>query len=440
MSSTVNLETMLKKTWHQDVASSSLERWLALCEKNQWGRCPENMELLVSLFGASWYFTRFVFFRGRKITDLFDEPRTLDFTSASLIDDFMQLSPGADQETQFETLKIAKNEIMLTILLAQLSQSQSQEEIECALTRLAEASLFCAIQILAADDVEITDNIGILAMGRMAGDEMNFGSDLDLIFLYPGGTQELSYKISSFVRKLMRIIGLLSPAGLLYEVDMRLRPHGNSGLLVTKEQSFLDYHKGEREIWERQMMTRCRAVVDGGNIASSALAQIEPSIYQEYDEQHLRAEIIAMRKLVVDELGNKPGKYDLKRGAGGIMDIDFLTHYLQLLHGYEDASLRTASTRKALRKLSGAGKIDNEVSKFLLQAYDYLKTLESHIRVFDMKSISTFPKDLDKNIGLVRSMNYQDGNIEHAAGQFMDDYKNITKKTRNIFNDIFSLS
>lgn len=438
MSSTGSLQDALAKAWYQDVANSSLERWLSLSEKNQWGRCPENLDLLVSLFGASWYFTRFVFFRGRKIADLFDEPRSLDFTSASLIDDFMKMSPKTDQETQFETLKIAKNEIMLTILLAQLSESHGQEEIECALTRLAEAALCCAIQILAADDAEITDNIAILAMGRMAGDEMNFGSDLDLIFLYSGGSQELAYKISSFVRKLMRIIGLLSPAGLLYEVDMRLRPHGSSGLLVTRVQSFVDYHQGEREIWERQMMTRCRAVFDGGNIASSALAQIESSIYQKFDEKHLRAEIKAMRQLVVDELGSKQGKYDLKRGAGGIMDIDFLTHYLQLLHGHENTSLRTSSTRMALRKLSEAGKIDNEVSKFLLQAYDQLKTIESHIRVFDMKSISTFPKDVDKNNGLVRSMNYLDDNIENAAGQFIDDYKSITKKTRIIFNDILA--
>ena len=439
MASTDTFQDALAKAWHQDVATSSLERWLALSEKNQWGRCPKNQDLLISLFGASWYFTRFVFFRGREIADIFDEPRTLDFTSASLIDDFMKMSPGTDQETQFEILKIRKNEIMLAILLAQLSGSHRQEEIESALTSLAEASLSCAIQILAADDVEITDNIAILSMGRMAGDEMNFGSDLDLIFLYPGGSQDLAYKISSFVRKLMRIIGLLSPAGLLYEVDMRLRPHGNSGLLVTGTQSFVDYHKGEREIWERQMMTRCRTVVDNEKIASSALAKIESSIYQKFDKKTLRAEIIEMRKLVVDELGSKQGTYDIKRGEGGIMDIDFLTHYLQLLHGHDDTSLRTSSTRTALRKLSAAGNIDNEVSKFLLEAYDYLKTIESHVRVFDMKSISTFPKDISKSVGLLRSMNYQDDNIENAAGQFMDDYRNMTQKTRNIFNEIFSL-
>jgi len=188
------------------------------------------------------------------------------------------------------------------------------------------------------------------------------------------------------------------------------------------------------------MMTRCRAVVDDANIASSALAQIESSIYQKYDEKTLSAEIIDMRKLVVDELGSKQGTYDIKRGVGGIMDIDFLTHYLQLMHGYEDTSLRTSSTRTALRKISEAGKIDNEVSQFLLEAYDYLKTIESHIRVFDMKSISTFPKDIAKSVGLVRSMNYRDDNIENAAGQFMDDYRNMAQQTRNIFNETFSLS
>ena len=425
--------------WHEDVARSSMDRWLDLCEKNHWQQCPENLDLLATLFGASWYFTRFVFLRGRKIASVFDDVPPLDFTSASLIDDFLQASVGDDQETQFEVLKIAKNEIMLAILLAQLSKTREQDEIESALTTLAEATLFCVIQILAGDDVEVKDNIAILAMGRMAGHEMNFGSDLDLIFLYSGGFQDLGFKISSFVRKLMRNIGLLSPAGLLNEVDLRLRPHGNSGVLVTGEQSFINYHKGEREIWERQMMTRCRVIFNSGNFASSALAKVTSSVYQEFDDNHLRSEIADMRKLVVDELGSQRGKYDLKRGEGGIMDIDFLTHYLQLLHGCEDKSLRTISTRQALRKLTEAGKINKENGDCLLNAYDYLKTIESHLRVFDMRSISTFSKESDKITGLVRSMNYMDDNTQRAAKAFLDDYRNTTQSVRQIYNDILCL-
>ena len=436
---TDGLQIALAKAWHQDVAHSSMDRWLSMSEKNQWQQCPENLGLLAMLFGASWYFTRFVFYRGRKIASIFDNAQTLDFTTTSLIDDFSQVCGGDDQETQFEALKIAKNEIMLTILLAQLSKTSSQEEVECALTKLAEATLFCAMQILAGNDIEVKDNIAILAMGRMAGYEMNFGSDLDLIFLYSGGSQELGYKVSSFVRKLMRNIGILSPAGLLYEVDMRLRPHGNSGVLVTGDQSFVDYHKGEREIWERQMMTRCRAVVDSGNFASASLAKVTSSVYQNFDDNTLRSEIADMRKLVEDELGSQKGQYDLKRGEGGIMDIDFLTHYLQLLHGCENESLRTTSTRKALRNLSEAGKISKTNSKYLLDAYDYLKRIESHLRVFDMRSISSFSKDAGKIEGLLRSMGYLDDNIQDTAKIFMDEYRNTTQRVRQIFNDILSL-
>lgn len=439
MSATDGLQIALSRAWHQDVAHSSMDRWLSLSEKNNWQGCPENLELLAKLFGASWYFTRFVFFRGSKIAGIFDNPRTLNFTSASLIDEFIDVTAGDDPETQLEALKIAKNEIMLTILLAQLAKTSTQEEVERALSNLAEATLFCTIQILAGNDVEVKDNIAILAMGRLAGYEMNFGSDLDLIFLHSGGSQESAYKVSSFVRKLMHNIGILSPAGLLYEVDMRLRPHGNAGVLVTGERTFIDYHNGEREIWERQMMTRCRVVVDSGNFASSALTRVISSVYQEYDDNALRSEIADMRKLVVDELGSQRGKYDLKRGEGGVMDIDFLTHYLQLVCGCEDKTLRTTSTRHALRKLTEAGKINKESSKFLLEAYDYLKSMESHLRVFDMKSISTFPKDINKIEGLVRSMDYLDDNYQVAAKSFMDEYKSTTQKVRKIFNDILYL-
>ena len=122
------------------------------------------------------------------------------------------------------------------------------------------------------------------------------------------------------------------------------------------------------------------------------------------------------------------------------MDIDFLTHYLQLLHGYEDVSIQTCSTRNALRKLSEAGKITRESCECLLLAYDYLKTIESHIRVFDMKSISSFPKDLSKIDGLVRSMKYLDSNNQDTAKKFMDEYRETTGKVRLIFNEVFRIS
>ncbi len=432
---TRSLDQALALAWNEDMARSSMDRWQSLCEQNNWQHCPDNTALLATLFGASWYFTRFVFFRGCDVARFFDGAGKLDFTTASLIEEFLELSAGDDEETQLEALKVAKNEIMLSILLAQLSKTHEQAEIERALSRLAEATLNCAIQILSRDD-EVKNNMAILAMGRMAGGEMNFGSDLDLIFLYSGDSQELGYKISAFVRKLMRNIGLLSPAGLLYEVDMRLRPHGSSGVLVIGEQSFVDYHRAERETWERQMMTRCRTVFDNNNLASSALEKIESCVYQKFDGKKIAADILEMRQLVIDELVSQRGKYDLKRGEGGIMDIDFLSHYLQLLHGSADESLRTASTREALGRLTVSGKLAKNKSEKLLSAYNFLKMIEGHLRIFDMKSISTFSKEVDKLNSLVRSMGYVDEDVESSVNKFIDDYQATTQGVRQIFNDV----
>src|SRR3972149_138053 len=113
---------------------------------------------------------------------------------------------------------------------------------------------------------------------------------------------------------------------------MRLRPHGNAGTLISPLNTFIEYHKAGREVWERQMMTRCRAVAGDPHLAESLLEKLIPCVYSRQDGS-LRSEVIRMRKLVQHELGSPAGKYDIKRGEGGIMDIDFISHYLQLRHG-----------------------------------------------------------------------------------------------------------
>ncbi len=426
----LSVQKAIDRAWDRDLARSSMERWLVLCEKNHWARCPHRLNLLASLFGASWYFTRLVFFRGRGIARLFDGDFHLDFTLSSLVDDFYQRCVGDQQEARFETLRIAKNEVMLSIFLAHLLGTHVQEDIERALTVLAEATLLCAIDILLGEDNPVKDNVAILAMGRMAGYEMNFGSDLDLIFLYRHGGRDLSDGIASFVRRLMQCLGLASPVGGLYEIDMRLRPHGSSGVLVTSARSFVDYHTGKRAIWERQIMTRCRAVFDRGQTAGSALSEIEPSVYQCYDNEALRLDIRSMRQMVVDELQTQRARYQIKKGEGGIMDIDFITHYLQLLNGYNHKSLRTASTRQALRRLSEAGLMSQSDRDILLRAYDYLKIIESHLRVFDMKPISAFSEDFTRFGALARSMSCSgDGTVT----ALLDHYKKTARSVRQIF-------
>jgi len=428
----------LLNAWNPDAAAASMERWLTMCSREGWGSCPQNLTLLTHLFGASWYFTRLVFFRGPEAAGYFDEPAVTDCSVDILHQALAQDGPGAELEQRFDRLRLAKNEQMLRIFLSYLQGALNQEQMECALTSLAEATLQCSMELLWKEDDRSVHEIAVLALGRMAGGEMNFGSDLDLIFLYSDTSGYDTGELARQIRILLRHIALPAPAGILYEIDMRLRPHGTSGTLISPARYFTEYHSGTREVWERQMMTRCRPVVDRDGLAAQALAAIAPSIYARHDPEQLGREILQMRKKVQVELGSPKEKYELKRGNGGIMDIDFLTHYLQLRHGHDHTVLRTPSTRMALRELHKAGFIDATRSGELLAAYDFLKRLEGVLRVADLKNISAFPANIQDGgtQRLGRAMGYLATDRMAATGKFIQEYLRVTRNVRGHFTEL----
>ena len=434
---TPEIQKALDHAWNREAAEANLDRWLTICDKEGWHNCPVNMPLLVSIFGASWYFSRFIFFCGNKAADLIDNDTLPDFSLPALLELLDTARTGDGIETELENLRFVKNEVMLQILICVLKGNMPQSGIEQSLTNLAESCLRVCIDIIACEiDSREWDYISIVAMGRMAGGEMNFGSDLDLIFLY---SEKYRDNAASMVRQslnLLRHISQLSPNGTLYEIDMRLRPHGSSGTLVTSADYFIEYHSGEREIWERQMMTRCRSVYDVSQIAEKSLIEIQRYIYAEYDQEKLRDEIIEIRRLVQKELGNPQGKLEIKRGAGGIMDIDFISHYLQLRHGYEYPELCTTSTRKVFAELSKLGLLDAKQSEDLIDAYDFLKRIEGRLRVYDMKSLNAFPDAPEGVINLARSMGHFDKDNIKAAKGFLDEYQNITTRVRGCFREL----
>lgn len=429
-----SVQEAINRTWNRDAAAANMDRWLTVCKREGWGQCPANITLLAKVFGASWYFTRFIFFRGLELLKYFDSPRDTDFSRKTLLTWLCRIDEKNDLEQKFDQLRINKNETMFRIFLAYLEGGLSQEQQESALTCLAEATLQCALELLAGTHNADPD-ISILAMGRMAGGEMNYGSDLDLIFLYAKESGNDQAALIKRIQALLRNIALPTPYGILYEIDMRLRPHGTSGTLISPVQYFTDYHEDKREIWERQMMTRCRPVMDKSGLAGKALDRIIPAIYGRYDEDYLRTEILRMRGKVEQELGKPRGKYEIKRGRGGIMDIDFLTHYLQLLHGHQYPELRTASTRTASRQLGKLGLLPDHRVNGLLMAYDFLKQIEAVLRVMDMKNISAFPSDPEtQEVSiLARATGFTATDSDDDVTGFLEKYNETTGQVRSCF-------
>ena len=418
----------LELAWHGQSAGSSLQRWVEICEKENWGDIPENIPLLIAIFGASWYFTRYIYYRGRDAADMLDKLSEFDFSPDSFSQRLMTATEMTGIDEKLDQLRLLKNEIMLQILAAKLAGNINQEQTEEALTDLADICLDEILEIFEFDELEGVV-YSVYGLGRMAGHEMTFGSDLDLIFLYESSSQEQIYELSRKVRQLMREIATAGAAGTLYDVDMRLRPHGTSGALLTSSASFIEYNQEEREIWERQMMTRCEAVIDKRGLGQSCLDKVNPAIYAEYDQEYLRSEILAMRKRVEREKGVLKGKFEVKRGRGGLMDIDFLTHFIQLAHGARIQQLQTCSTRAVLSAAAVHGLLDKQSTEELLSAYDFLKQAESVIRLFDMKPVSAFSVDTEAHAAVAAAMGYA-GN---KAPDFLEKYNDVTSTVRNEF-------
>ena len=422
------VKAALSGAWHRDSAEASLERWQEVSAREGWGDLTDKLPLLVSVFGASWYFTRYIFYLGRDVIPLIDSARSGRYDLQSVLSKLSGSDVGPDPEQQLEHLRLLKNGVMLQILICYLCGDFIQRQAEQALTHLADATLMRILEIFDLSRDSSHYRLAVLGMGRMAGYEMTFGSDLDLIFLYEDLSGDEGYGLSRKIRMLLRHLASASSAGSLYEIDMRLRPHGTSGALLTTVGSFLEHHTSEREIWERQVMTRCRAMIDKDGLGAATLEEISPFIYSTYDEASLRMEILNMRARVEQEKGRENNRYNLKQGRGGLMDIDFISHFFQLRDGAAIPELRTGSTRKALEVLAACDLLAAEDVRELLAAYDFMKRMEAGIRLFDMKSISSIAMQAQANRPLAQALGYGDN-----TDGFMEKYYSVTDGVRHLF-------
>jgi glutamate-ammonia-ligase adenylyltransferase len=224
------------------------------------------------------------------------------------------------------------------------------------------------------------DGFGIIAYGKLGGFELGYGSDLDLVFLYDGddaaptgGERPLSTS-EFFARLGKRIIYLLTtntPSGTLYEVDLRLRPSGNSGLLVSSLDAYETYQMRSAWTWEQQALVKARCVAGDPTVAARFAAIREKSLGRPRDREALRAEVREMREKMREALGaGEAGLFDLKQDAGGIVDIEFLVQFGVLSGAHERAGLtRWTDVVRLLESLTEAGFLSRDDAGLLKQAY-----------------------------------------------------------------------
>ena len=241
----------------------------------------------------------------------------------------------------------------------------------------------------------------ILALGKFGGRELNYHSDLDLVFLYeadgrtagaavPGGGTSNQHFYSELAQRVIKALSQLSVQGKLYDVDARLRPTGRSGMLATSLDEFVRYFlEGDGQLWERQALCRARVVYASPHAARAAAAAVQRAVFARPWRAADAAEIRAMRARLEETAS--PG--DLKRGPGGLVDIEFLVQMLQLRYGKRNTSIRSPNTLEALAELYAAGQLDADDFSFFQKSYRFLRTLEGKLRLLRATSRDRLPDD-----------------------------------------------
>lgn len=241
----------------------------------------------------------------------------------------------------------------------------------------------------------------ILGMGKLGAVELNLSSDIDLIFAYPEGGETVGVKRpldnqEFFIRLGQRLIKALDPItvdGFVFRVDMRLRPYGSSGALVLSFNALEQYYQDQGRDWERYAMIKARVVGGDQAAGEQLLDMLRPFVYRRYLDFSAIEALRTMKQLIQQEVRRKGMAENIKLGAGGIREVEFIAQAFQLIHGGRDLSLQQRPLLKVLRTLEGQGYLPAAVIDELRQGYEFLRYTEHAIQAIADRQTQMLPED-----------------------------------------------
>jgi glutamate-ammonia-ligase adenylyltransferase len=256
----------------------------------------------------------------------------------------------------------------------------------------------------------------VLGLGKLGGHELNYVSDVDLIFLYTGSENERENSLMLLSRLTHRISRLLSDqfeGDRLFRVDFRLRPEGKQGILVPSMSGALEHYLLHGRAWERQMLLKCRPVAGERSEGTAFVHELRPFVFRRFLDFQAIDELREMRSRILTEaVGFVPGarQFDVKLGIGGIREIEFLVQSLQLIYGGRHLEIDEPNTLKCLEKLSGLGLLPWETAEELRISYTFLRNVEHYIQLDQNRQTQRLPCSKEESKRLVFAMGFgEDG-------------------------------
>lgn len=297
------------------------------------------------------------------------------------------------------------------------------------LTNLARVCIKICLEILSAKiGLPINKGFTVLAMGKLGGRELNYSSDIDLLFI----SKIQNADFQKLARELIEALTISTAEGFLYRVDMRLRPWGNIGTLVPTLEENITYLQTQAKIWEKQALYKARSVAGDELLAIEFLDLTRPIIFDIVREDLLKEIKVMKRRIETTLKQNKnKGWGEVKTGKGSIRDVEFLTQYYQLAHGTNHPEIQSRNTLDGLARLKAADILTADDYRILSEGYVFLRTVEHHLQIMQYQQTHQMPTDKRELIFLARRLSFHGENVDQ---QLLDRYEEHSRAIRTVYD------
>ncbi len=259
---------------------------------------------------------------------------------------------------------------------------------------LAEAVIEVALAWSAAELARApAPQLAVIALGKLGGGELNFSSDVDLVFVHRLDPQAEGAALARWLRGFCRRLAETDREGFLYRVDLRLRPFGEAGPLSSSLAALEPYFLREAREWERFAWIRARVVAGDRALGAAALALAEPFVFRRYLDYEAFAALRRMKAMLAAEVARRELNEDIKRGAGGIRELEFVVQALQLVRGGREPALREPRILGVLPLLAAAGALPSDAAERLTESYHFLRLLENRLQMLNETQTHRLPED-----------------------------------------------
>ncbi|MFC6149274.1 bifunctional [glutamine synthetase] adenylyltransferase/[glutamine synthetase]-adenylyl-L-tyrosine phosphorylase [Mumia xiangluensis] len=393
---------------------------------------PELLTRLVAVLGGSHALGEFLVLHPEAVLDLRASTMPVEPRDQAAFERVL------GDVTDRDSLRVAYRRQLLQIAARDLTRRSSYETTAAELSDLAGATLATALRLAReeVDDSE-TARLAVIAMGKCGGRELNYVSDVDVVFVHAaadGADEQKATRVATrLASTLIRICGEHTREGTIWEVDANLRPEGKDGPLVRTLPSHVAYYERWASTWEFQALLKARPVAGDAELGREYVEALAPMVWDAATRPNFVADTRAMRRRVIDNIPAPQLDRELKLGPGGLRDVEFAVQLLQLVHGRTDERLRVRSTTEALRALVDGGYVARTDGASMTEAYTFLRMFEHRIQLDGLRRTHLVPSD-DETLRMIgRTLAYRTDPARNLLKDWQAQRREVLRLHQKLF-------